>query len=88
MPQSYWKEPVKIIQAVGNEQDTNDNFDVSDDDDTTIDQDLSSLQSEAVPSQSLPSWASHSRFLFISYPVLKTTTLLKKFNGKVNYWSK
>ena len=52
------------IQAVGNE-DTNDNFDVSDDDDTTIDQDLSSLQSEAVPSQSLPSWASHSRFLFI-----------------------
>ena len=74
MPQSYWKEPVKIIQAVGNEQDTNDNFDVSDDDDTTIDQDLSSLQSEAVPSQSLPSWASHSRFFiyFLSF-FFKTT---------------
>ena len=62
------------FQAVGNE-DTNDNFDVSDDDDTTIDQDLSSLQSEAVPSQSLPSWANHSRFLFISFPVFKTTLL-------------
>lgn len=36
--------------------------DIDDDDDTTIDQDLSSLQSEAV--QSLPSWATGSRSRF------------------------
>ena len=41
----------------------NDNIDENDDDDdTTIDQDLSSLHSEAI--QSLPSWASRSRFVF------------------------
>ena len=35
------------------------------DDDTTIDQDLSSLQSEAI--QSLPSWATGSRSRFLIY---------------------
>ena len=36
-----------------------------DDDDTTIDQDLSSLHSEVI--QSLPSWASRSRFVLFYF---------------------
>ena len=52
------KQVIDDFEAVEIE-DVNDD---DDDDDTTIDQDLSSLHSEAI--QSLPSWASRSRFVF------------------------
>ena len=49
----------QLEQLINNSAETMDN--VETDDDTTIDQDLSSLHSEAMPSiQSLPSWASRS----------------------------